>query len=456
MKKVLYTIAIIFLGLTSCRDNDVNIFDKTADERVDEAIASLKADLVAPADGWRVRYQPESESGSFYVLMKFEEDGTVTIKSDIVANDGEFFTQANTYRIDSSLGLELIIESYSFFSFLYEQNEATFLAEYEFNYSDKTSDGELVFTSKTDPSNPTTLVFEEADDDDTDLLTKSKVISQNLTTLASDIDRFSSSLKLTYDNRDLILYISMDDFRRTLNITTASKKTNTSVTEDIGFSSGYLIKGDSIVFDSKLSGNFVGVSTSIKAIKLKDLEDAELDACGSPIATHAYTGVTSNNDNVVLETSLVDANGSKFADVSYFYYAPLEYIFDNGQSMSEDILAHIPTAAGLQLYYDIDLDDDIQYAIGFVLVNADGSVTYALRAFTPQLDNNRITFNFAPDITLFGNTTPDATTDQINYLNTYLDELTMGNSTYVYEYSEDIFEFFNPCSGWSFVFLNGL
>ena len=162
MKKWIYIFGIVIVILTSCKDDEVAIFDKTPDERVSEAIATLKQDLTAPANGWKLRYRPESESGSFYVLLDFNEDNTVHIKTDLGNNDGQFFEQTVTYRIDSSLGLELIIETYSFFSFLFEQDNATFLAEYEFNFINKTPDEALVFNSKTDPDTPTVLLFEQA------------------------------------------------------------------------------------------------------------------------------------------------------------------------------------------------------------------------------------------------------------------------------------------------------
>jgi hypothetical protein len=55
MKKV--TLFVIFaLIIMSCRDDDVNVFEKTADERVAEAVSSLKEKLVDPENGWLVRY----------------------------------------------------------------------------------------------------------------------------------------------------------------------------------------------------------------------------------------------------------------------------------------------------------------------------------------------------------------------------------------------------------------
>ncbi|MBC7851373.1 MAG: DUF4302 domain-containing protein, partial [Chitinophagaceae bacterium] len=253
MKNRLYIIWIVVVVLMSCKnDDDVAIFEKTADERVAEAIAALKEDLVAPANGWRVKYRPDPEYGSFYVLMDFDEDNMVTIKSDLGNNDGEFFEQTMSYRIDSSLGLELIIESYSFFSFLLEQDRATFGAEYEFNFINKTPDDALVFNSKTDRGIATILLFEEAAATDVNLL--ATTVSTNLNIMADDFQKLTPSLSLTFTNRDVVLYVTLDNVARIVSINSASRKTNTSITQNLNFSSPYFLKGDSIVFDNRFSG----------------------------------------------------------------------------------------------------------------------------------------------------------------------------------------------------------
>ena len=269
MKTWTYIFGALIIILTSCKDDEIAVFDKTADERVAEAIANLKDELVAPVNGWRIKYRPESESGSFYVLMDFNEDNTVRIKSDLGSDDGQFFDQTVTYRIDSSLGLELIIETYSFFSFLFEQADATFLAEYEFNYINKTPDNALVFNSKSDPGTPTILLFEEASPNDDVLLGTG--VSQNLNVIADDFQKFSSSLRLTYQNKDLAFYIVMDEFRRVFTINSASRKSNTLIIQSVSYSSPYILKGDSMVFDNPFTGTVLNNNISLKGIKLSTL-----------------------------------------------------------------------------------------------------------------------------------------------------------------------------------------
>src|SRR5436190_5106916 len=139
------TIYIAFLAavviFASCKPKTEELFEKSSDQRAAEAKEQLKNDLIAPANGWRLRYQPEDESGSYWVLLKFNEDNTLILESDLGQRDGEFFRDTLTYRVDNSLGLEVIFESYCFFSYLFDRDQATFLAEYEFIYASKTPDG---------------------------------------------------------------------------------------------------------------------------------------------------------------------------------------------------------------------------------------------------------------------------------------------------------------------------
>ena len=433
MKKGLQIIWMLTIVLISCKDDEVAIFEKTADQRVTEAIGNLKEDLVAPANGWRIKYRPESESGSFYVLMDFNDDNTVNIKSDLGFNDGEFFDETVTYRIDSSLGLELIIESYSFFSFLVEQGQASFQAEYEFNYVNKTPDDALVFTSKTDLGVPTILLFEQAAPTDIGLL--GPVVSTNISIMADDFDKFTASLNLTYGSKDLILYLVLDDFARILSITAASRKSNTQITQDINFSSPYIFKGDSLVLDSEFSENILNNSISIKSIRFLTFSEGSLTLCADPITLHSYTGTTSSNDPVTLATGLLDVSGSKFAQESDFFIAPNENIFNNGFRVVDQITQDITGALAMQLYYNYDDGSGTPFnAMGFLIQNPDASVTFALREFTSTLTDNHIVFSFAPEISIFGNQNTPANVENVNI------------------YIDDLYEFYNPCTGWSFAF----
>ena len=450
MKKAIYCIGMLVVALISCKEDDVNLFDKTADERVADAIAALKQDLIAPPNGWKIKYKPETEAGSYYVLMDFDENNKVNIKTDLGANDGEYFEQTISYRIDNSLGLELILENYSFFSFLFEQDRATFGAEYEFNFVNKTPDDALVFNSKTDVGTPSIILLEEASPGDEALLGVN--LATNLNILSNDLDKFASSLRLTYDDKDLALYISLDELRRTMTITSASLKTNTQTTQALNFNTSYLIQGDSIILDDPLQQTVLGNAISIKSLKLNQIADATINVCTDPIPIHTYSGITSASDDILLETSLIDVNGKSFAQLSDFFFCPLVNIFDNGIPKGSQIPLDIPGAVEMHMYYGFDLGGgELLYGIGFVIVNLDGSATFALREFTPSLVDNNLIFNFEADITIFGNAIPQAVKDNINI---YLNALAEGDKTFVFQLADNLYEFYNPCTGWSFVFIN--
>jgi hypothetical protein len=449
MKRFIYIIWVIFFALTACHQSEVEpLFDKTADERVAEAIANLKADLIAPSNGYRLKYKPNDEAGSFYVLLKFNEDNSVRIRTDLAAEDQRFFDDTITYRIDSSLGLELIMESYCFFSFLYDLDQATFGAEYEFNYASKTPEGALVFVSKSDPIEPRTrLVLERANagDEDTRLAQR---VATGLSTMASDLGVYGQPYKITYDNRDLILYLSLDDLRRTLTVGSASRKSNPANTAVIDFDTPYLLSGDSIVFDTPLSGTYLGVNVSIKGIKLNTLSASSVTVCTDPMTMHAYTGVTSAGENIKFESTLSDPAGGLFAAAAPFFDAPLGNILLNGEQAYQQLLDDITGVTDFQLYYNFPAQGGNITGIGFRLENVNADPTFALWEFTLTRTGNKLTFNLAPEIELYGNANPDA---DIAKVKEYIQLLTDGDNTYVFKLDDMVYEFHNPCTGWSYI-----
>jgi hypothetical protein len=450
MKKLIYSLSLIFILSTACDDKDISVFDKTADERVAEAIASLKEDLTDPEDGWLVKYKPVEETGSYYVLMKFHEDNKVTIRTDLGASDGKYQEQTIGYRIDSSLGLELILENYSFFSYLFEQDQASFGAEYEFNFVNKTPDGALVFNSKTDLTTPTILLFEQAAGNDQNLL--GAAVGVNLNLLGNDLDRFSSALKLTYLNKDVVFYVSLEEQKRIIHFNVAARKSDSGIIQAINKAIPYYLEGNSLVLETPVSTTVSGSTVNIERITLNTLGETTINTCMDPFTVHTYAGKISSDD-ILLETTMNDLAGATFADESTIYACPLSNIRRDGLPLVDEITTDVAGALEFHLYYGLELNDgSILYGIGFVIQNNDNSITFALREFTPVLTGNNIVFNFAPDITLLGNEKTDAEVDNINK---YLDALTEGSNTYVFKYATDIYEFNNPCTGWSFVFFNG-
>ena len=61
--------------------------------------------------------------------------------------------------------------------------------------------------------------------------------------MSEDLKMIASSLKLTYQNRDVSLYLVLDTFRRILTINSASRNTNPLITQTITFYDTIYFKG---------------------------------------------------------------------------------------------------------------------------------------------------------------------------------------------------------------------
>lgn len=443
-------LAIVCICLLGACQNDETLFEKSADERVAEAIANLKAQLTAPAEGWLLRYKPESESGAYYVLLNFDEEDNVRIRTDFGTNDGEFYDQTITYRIDNSLGLELILENYSFFSFLFELDDASFLAEYEFDYINETPEGALVFRSKTDPSSPTTLVFEPASANDVNLL--GTQVDMNLTVLANDLQLLSPLYKLSYTAQDVALYFSFNDITRTISFTYASPLEGLSGGQALSFVTPYIIQGNSIILDNPLESNVLGRNISISAIQLNELLEASLNPCSEqePIVIHRYSGAIDASP-ITLESTLADPAGADFANFEdEIFTVTVGGVFNNGESVGQDIANEIPGVQLMVMYYQNDPVDPF-LALGYFMVNEqDNTSTIAVKEFTPTYIGNQIQFDFAPEYTVLRDTTQ---TLNFEAMDRYLNALTEGGTTYIVKAPESLgyYQFYNPCNGWSMV-----
>ncbi|WKN31630.1 DUF4302 domain-containing protein [Porifericola rhodea] len=453
MNRLILTASLLFL-LFACQD-DEPVFDKSADERVAEAISELQSKLIAPSDGWFLRYQPESTSGAFNILLNFDSEGKVRIRTDFGVNEGEFYDQTISYRIDNSLGLELIFENYSFFSYLFELDQASFLAEYEFDYVNTTPDGDLVFRSKTDPSSATTIVFQPATPVNESML--GVALDKSLSTLAEGVMTLTPLYRLDYPAKDLSLYLVLDEVRRTISFSYANTLGNLSESSPFSFSTSYVVEGSSIVLAEALETNILGKSISLSSIQLNQLSESSLSICPDqdPLELSQLGGAI-NASVINLSATITDPGGAAFANIENdIYTVSIGGVFDNGVSVGPDIAAEIPGAEIMVLYYQNDPEDPF-LALGYYIVNEeDNTTTIAVKEFTPTYEANKVNFDFAPEYTVFRDTT-----QTLNYeaMDKYLNKLTEGGNTYIIKAPETIsydYEFYNPCNGWNMVmFLN--
>jgi len=99
MRRYFHLLFVAILTL-ACEEDEADL--PSFEDRVTQSVEALRSDLVAPANGWRLEYQPTPDAGTFLMLLTFSENGDVNIKSDVPDNNGEFFDRTITYRIDNA------------------------------------------------------------------------------------------------------------------------------------------------------------------------------------------------------------------------------------------------------------------------------------------------------------------------------------------------------------------
>ncbi len=152
-----YRTIILFLlvVISSCTDNEVNpLFDQTVNERSEALKAEYSNILTATENGWIGYYSPNNNFGVYTMLMDFNEDGSVKINSDYSTGDED---NTITYRIDKTLKVELVLESFSVFSKIFEINNNNNGGEFVFNILSAT-ENEVVLESKLDFGNDITIL----------------------------------------------------------------------------------------------------------------------------------------------------------------------------------------------------------------------------------------------------------------------------------------------------------
>lgn len=91
MKHLFVYIIILTAAFTmqSCLHDNDDVFDKTAAERIDDAVANAKATLTSAGNGWKFEYYLGSDYiyGGYNMLVQFGNDGKAHLSSEIAASD---------------------------------------------------------------------------------------------------------------------------------------------------------------------------------------------------------------------------------------------------------------------------------------------------------------------------------------------------------------------------------
>lgn len=117
MKKIFFYImfAVAGLSLQSCLHDDDEIFDKSAAERINEAVANVKEVLTSSQEGWVMHYYVGREYayGGLNLAMKFT-DGKVQMYNETAKkSDGSYKSVVSTYKITRDQGPVLAFDTYN-------------------------------------------------------------------------------------------------------------------------------------------------------------------------------------------------------------------------------------------------------------------------------------------------------------------------------------------------------
>ncbi len=456
MKWIIYILPLVLFF--SCKENDSDI--DSVEERVKQAVDELMVELNDPSSGWKVLYQPTPNSGGFLMLMDFDENGRVRVRTDAAANNGEFTDHTMNYRVDNSMRLELIFETYGIFHYLFELDQTTFGAEFEFYFESKEGNN-LIFTSKTDNNgNATVLTFVPAVASDASLLAND--ISINLDKfkgLSPQIFGAEPPIQQVYlNNSGVSFFWTIDTDKRIVEADFAG--VGTSFEEiyqngsgvNLNFNSGYSFSGDQLVLLDPLTMTVGGNQITINELSFNTFQDAAGGSlCPSTTdVTPTYSGTAGSNGMFTASKTLFDRSGETFnANDDGVYSVNIPFIFDDSlQSLSDEgvIREQIPNAVAFIMTYGFNSATIPAYSIGFITEQGD-STDIILREFEPTTSvGNQLDIVFKNDF--YQSDDMMSAQDSANMV-TVTETIFSGGRIYAYDYpiqGLQVYRLFNPCN----------
>lgn len=154
-KKILYMACVIVAGLLQACTNEVDdLFETSAQQRMNEEIKACRALLVSSELGWMLDYYPSANQsyGGYAITVKFDETH-VTAASEITGDPAD--TRTSMYSLKSDMGPTLNFDSYNeilhFFADPDNSNGAGTGKGYEGDYEfviQSRSDNEIILKGK--------------------------------------------------------------------------------------------------------------------------------------------------------------------------------------------------------------------------------------------------------------------------------------------------------------------
>lgn len=456
-----YGLILFSVFFWSCNEDEADL--PSVEDRIQEAKGDLTDLLTAPQNGWKLNYRPVEGAGSYFMILDFEENGSVRIQSDLAADEGEYYDQTITYRIDAALNLELIFENYTAFHYLFELEQGSFGGEFEFIYQ-REQDGNLYFRSKSDFVDITVIELIPATSGDRTSF--SRDIAANFQEFSGQSPRLFGGVpptqQLYFADRDISLFWSIDLNTRNLLVDVAGK--GSTITEIISNGSmttinhftGYIFKNGQLVLDESFTATVDGTEFTLSEITMGDFSMTGASLCDLTVVnTPVYTGTESMLGAFTMTKSLFNSSGMEFNEQEdRFYSVNVLFVIDDAfNSLSEtgSIAAGFPEAVAFVMTYGYVDDELPAYSVGLLVENEDNSTSFFLREFEASSTvGNKSTIKLLD--TYYYSGTPTAAEEQ--NLMEITDEIFVGETLYAFELGIEnltAFQLYNPCNDYELV-----
>ncbi len=449
--------------MASCQEegNDLS----TVDERVSIALNDLREKLTAPEHGWVLNYQPVNGSGSYYILLNFEDE-VVRIQSDVPYDEGYLYDQTIPYGLDAQVQLQLTFETYAVFHYLFEQEQSTFGGEFEFYFSEELDNGNLIFRSKTDE---TIIQLIPAAENAANALSREE--AENMQSFALYNQPFGTQvlqqLYLSNDNVsvfwevDLLQRIILPDFAVVGN-------TNEEIaisTEQVLLNEnpiGFTYLDGSMVLFSPLEFNLGGKQYSISEIGFNDLTNDGITYCSSDMRISPIYSTTVNGlGDGDLRHTLFHSSGLGFVEEKEIPYSVNVFFVGDSTGISmtaedEVIGLNYPDATGFIFHFGLTESEDTTdpaYALGINYEDENGIGQTDLRGYDAvTLEGNYLQVTLNEE---FYYSKDSPTSEDEDRIRAVTDEVIGSGQLYITEWPirDDlvIFRLFNPCNGNEFI-----
>ncbi|HKG67664.1 MAG TPA: DUF4302 domain-containing protein, partial [Segetibacter sp.] len=120
MKRNFAVILLVISIFSSCQKDDEAIFNKSADERLNEALAAYQTKLTGATDGWKGFIYPKT-GGVYTFYFKFNDANRVSMLSSFDSTSAVTLKESS-YRLKGLQQPSLLFDTYSYLHALADPN----------------------------------------------------------------------------------------------------------------------------------------------------------------------------------------------------------------------------------------------------------------------------------------------------------------------------------------------